>query len=154
MQICREAAQAVTTSAADIPVAFDPSEAQAPVVTDSERLRGVLVNVLTNAQQAVRARDADGQADPPIHVQTKRAAGHRWQIEVRDLGIGIAPADLPRIFEPFYTTRRTGSGLGLALARNVIEGLGGSIAVESRLDTGTTVRIEIPDAPQQSSRSL
>jgi signal transduction histidine kinase len=154
VQICREAAQAVTQSAEDVPVAFEASEHEAPVVTDSERLRGVLVNVLTNAQHAVRARDADGHAAPPVQVRTKRAAGPRWQVEVRDCGIGIAPADLPRVFEPFFSTRRTGSGLGLALARNVIEGLGGSIAVESQIDTGTIVRIEIPETSQQSPRPL
>jgi signal transduction histidine kinase len=153
VQICREAAEAVAASAEDIPVAFEPSDAQAPVVSDGERLRGVLVNVLTNAQHAVRARDGNGQAKTPIRIRTTRAAG-RWQIEVRDQGIGIAPADLPRVFEPFFTTRRTGSGLGLALARNVIEGLGGTIVVESQLDAGTTVRIEIPDAPQSSPRPL
>ncbi len=90
VQICREAAQAVTSEAEDVPVAFEPSDAEAPVVTDIERLRGVLVNVLTNAQHAVRARGIDGQAPPPVHIQTNRAGGHRWQIEVRDRGIGIA----------------------------------------------------------------
>jgi signal transduction histidine kinase len=154
VQICREAAQAVTTGAEDIRVAVEASESQAPVVTDSERLRGVLVNVLTNAQHAVRAKGANGQAEPSIRVRTNRAAGRRWQIEVRDLGVGIAPADLPRVFEPFFTTRRTGSGLGLALARNVIEGLGGSIAVESQVDAGTTVRIDLPETSRLSSRPL
>ena len=82
-------------------------------------------------------------------VQT-RAADHRWRIEVFDRGIGIAPADLPRVFEPFITTRRTGSGLGLALARNILEGLGGSISVESQVDVGTTVRIEVPETSRDA----
>ncbi len=64
-----------------------------------------------------------------------------------DRGPGIAREDLPRLFEPFFTTRRTGSGLGLAIARNIIEGLGGTIVVESRSNVGTIVRIELPDQP-------
>jgi signal transduction histidine kinase len=100
------------------------------------------VNVLTNAQHAVRARpDADGQ---PIRLRATRTNGGRWRIEVRDSGVGVAPADLPRVFEPFFTTRRTGSGLGLALARNIIEGLGGSITLTSATGAGTTVRIDLP----------
>ena len=67
----------------------------------------------------------------------------RWRIEVRDRGVGIAPDDLPRVFEPFFTTKRAGSGLGLALARNVVEGLGGTISVQSQQNVGTTVRIDV-----------
>jgi len=52
---------------------------------------------------------------------------------------------MPRLFEPFFTTHRTGSGLGLALSRNIVEGLGGSIVIDSQIDVGTTVRIELPD---------
>ena len=120
------------------------------IVTDAERLRPVLVNVLTNAQQAVaRAHAATGAASsPPVRCVTARLATTAgWRIEVIDRGVGIAPTDLPRIFEPFFTTRRGGSGLGLAIARNIVEGLGGTIAVESRLSAGTTVRID-PAAPR------
>ena len=72
---------------------------------------------------------------------------HLTSKKVKDRGVGIPAADLPRIFEPFFTTRRTGSGLGLALARNVLEALGGSIAIDSQVDAGTTVRIDLPDRP-------
>jgi signal transduction histidine kinase len=69
-------------------------------------------------------------------------------IMVSDSGIGIAAEDLPRIFDPYFTTRRTGTGIGLAISRNIIEGLGGRITVTSERDRGTQVRIELPvDAP-------
>jgi signal transduction histidine kinase len=65
-------------------------------------------------------------------------------ITVSDSGGGIAPEDLPRIFDPFFTTRRTGTGIGLAISRNIIEGLGGRITVASERDRGTEVRIDLP----------
>jgi signal transduction histidine kinase len=144
--ICRDAAHAAGL-AADAPhVTFESETPSAPAVTDAERLRSVLVNLLSNAQAAVRARPTPPPAGPPVRVRLSRPAlGGRWRIEVIDQGEGIRAEDLPRVFEPFFTTRRGGSGVGLALARNVVEGLGGAIAIESRVDAGTTVRLDLPD---------
>jgi two-component system NtrC family sensor kinase len=66
-------------------------------------------------------------------------------VDVQDRGGGIPPEDLARVFEPYFTTRRTGSGIGLAISRNIIEGLGGTIAIASRLGEGTVVKIELPE---------
>jgi signal transduction histidine kinase len=143
--ICRDAARAAQTSAEEIPIAVDCEPAHVPVDTDAERLRSVLVNVLTNAQHAVRAREAPSGPTPPIRLRVRPTVAGRWLVEVIDQGAGITPEDLPRLFEPFFTTRRTGSGLGLALARNIIEGLGGTIAADSRPGAGTTVRIDLPE---------
>lgn len=148
VEICRNAAQAAQAGPDDVPVHLDASDAQAPLVTDAERVRSVLVNVIANAQQAVKAASAAPvRGRPPIELRAWSASPGRWRIEVQDRGPGIARDDLPRLFEPFFTTRRTGSGLGLAIARNIIEGLGGTITVDSRLNVGTTVRIELPDRP-------
>jgi len=144
VDICRDAARAAQAGADDVPVAIETAEGRAPVVTDAERLRTVLVNVLSNAQQAVRARGDQG-ALSPIRLQTTRNPAGGWRIEVADRGAGISRDDLPRLFEPFFTTRRTGSGLGLALARNIVEGLGGSIAIDSTAGVGTIVRIDVPE---------
>jgi signal transduction histidine kinase len=67
-------------------------------------------------------------------------------IAIADAGTGIAPEDLPRIFDPYFTTRRAGTGLGLPIARNIIDGLGGTIGVHSTPGKGTTIRIELGDA--------
>jgi len=142
-QLCRDAAQAASSAADDIPIEVHCAEPQVPISTDPERLRGVLVNVLGNAQQAVRARGINGRPVTPIELRAMRIPEGRWRIEVRDRGVGIAPDDLPRVFEPFFTTKRAGSGLGLALARNVVEGLGGTISVQSQQNVGTTVRIDV-----------
>jgi signal transduction histidine kinase len=144
VEICRDAAHAAQAGTDDVPVAIEAAEGRAPVVTDAERLRTVLVNVLSNAQQAVRARGDQGLRSP-IRLQTTRNPSGGWRIEVADRGAGISRDDLPRLFEPFFTTRRTGSGLGLALARNIVEGLGGSIAIDSTAGVGTIVCIDVPE---------
>ena len=144
--ICRDAAQATQVAPDSVPVTVETEpSATAPVVTDAERVRSVLVNLLTNAQAAVRAA-APPNGGTPIRLRIGRSGTDRWVIDVIDHGQGIAPADLSHVFEPFFTTSRTGSGLGLALARNVVEGLGGAIAIESRHHVGTTVRITLPEA--------
>ena len=144
VDICRDAAQAAQAGSADVPVTVDAAEDRAPVVTDAERVRTVLVNVLSNAQQAVR----DADVAPPnraVAVRVRHLSPTSWRIEVVDRGGGIAREDLPRLFEPFFTTQRTGSGLGLALARNIVEGLGGTIGIDSTVGVGTTVRIDLPE---------
>jgi signal transduction histidine kinase len=146
--ICADAARAAATGAGNEPVALELDGTPAPIVTDTERLRSVVVNLLGNAQQAVRALERR-PAGPVIRLRTTRLNGTGWRIEVIDRGTGIPADALPRVFEPFYTTRRTGSGLGLAIARNVIEGLGGTIAVTSKAGEGTTVRIDLPPAPPE-----
>ena len=144
-EICRGAAAAACAGAEDAPVAVEiaPDSAVAAIVTDPERLRGVLVNVLTNAQHAVAGRPRDGA--PLIALRLRRVDGH-WRVDVADQGAGVAPEDLARVFEPFFTTRRAGSGLGLAIGRNVIEGLGGTITMQSVPGRGATVTVMLPIA--------
>jgi len=134
--VCLDAARAVSAPGrARIATHLDPSLPR--IVTDVERLRQTLVNVLTNAQDA-------STADAPVTLSTTRGASG-IVIEVGDAGPGIAADALPRIFEPYFTTRRTGTGIGLAVARNIVEGLGGTIAAAAaREGRGTTIRIELP----------
>jgi signal transduction histidine kinase len=88
---------------------------------------------------------ADGA--PELELVTQRAGADRVVIIVRDRGVGIEAENLPRIWEPYFTTRRGGTGLGLAIVRNVVDGLGGTIAIDSRPAAGTDVRIELPERP-------
>jgi signal transduction histidine kinase len=75
------------------------------------------------------------------------AAGDRITIIVADRGVGVAPADVAHIFDPYFTTKRGGTGLGLPIAKNIVEGLGGTLAVSSVLGRGTEIRIELPAPP-------
>ncbi len=148
--LCRDAAGAVAAAQPDPPTTIE-FDATAPAIeTDSEKLRTVLVNLLTNAKQAVSARNGGAPSaanGSPVSLSTARLADHRVAIVIRDRGIGIAPDDLPHIFDPYFTTRRAGTGLGLPIAKNIIEGLGGQISVVSTPGQGTSIRIELGDAP-------
>ena len=147
--LCTDAEQATRTEAPDTTVTLTLG-ALPPLTTDAERLRTALVNILTNGRHAVRARrQAEGlrreDGIPDVEVITSELeSGVR--ITVRDRGVGVKPEDLPRVFEPYFTTKRTGSGLGLAIAKNIVEGMGGTITLESRLNDGTEIRIDLPHA--------
>ena len=78
--------------------------------------------------------------------RTERLPGSEVAIAIRDRGIGIARDDLPQIFEPYFTGKRTGHGLGLAITKNIVESLGGSITASSETRAGTEIRIVLPEA--------
>ena len=145
--LAREAARAAGTGGDSPAVRLDLDESLPPVITDGDRLRQAFVNVVGNAVQALEAKPQRAPGDE-IRLSTERLDGS-VAITVRDSGAGIGPEDLPRIFDPYFTTRRTGTGIGLAITRNIVEGLGGRITVASERGKGTEVRIELP--PQSPS---
>lgn len=151
--VCRAAAAAAAAGEPDPAVTVDLDPNLPALETDGERLRTALVNLLANARQAVQARNGHGTADggsspsESVALLTRRLGQRRVVIIVRDAGIGIAQEDLARVFDPYFTTRRAGTGLGLPIAKNIVEGLGGTIDVSSRPGAGTDVRIELGDAP-------
>lgn len=111
------------------------------VSVDGEQIRTCFVNVLVNAFQAM---PQGGKLAITARL-VKEADGGRW-IEVRfqDTGYGIAGEDLPRVFEPYFTTKEVGIGLGLALTKKIVEEHGGTIALDSVRDQGTTASIRLP----------
>ena len=150
--VCSEAAQAVQAAGAGVAIRAALAPELATIRTDAERLRTVLVNLLQNAVQAVRAagtpsEDPAGAARAPIEIRTTARDAGGVIIVVHDEGPGVDPAAAGRLFEPFFTTRRGGTGLGLAIARNIVDGLGGTIAVSGATPSGTDVRITLPAAP-------
>jgi signal transduction histidine kinase len=74
---------------------------------------------------------------------SSRCNGDRVLIVVADRGVGIAPDDLAHVFDPYFTTKRGGTGLGLPIAKNIVEGLGGTIAVASAPGHGTEISIDL-----------
>ena len=145
--ICRTAVEACVAAEADPPVILSLDERADAVRTDGDRLRSVLVNLIANGREAVRAATEMGRAGGRVTVETHRQQG-AVVIAVIDAGIGIEDAVAGQVFEPYFTTRRTGTGLGLAIARNIVEGLGGTIDLASRPGEGTTVTITLPqEAP-------
>jgi two-component system sensor histidine kinase PilS (NtrC family) len=105
---------------------------------DPQRLRQALWNLCLNAVQAM---PDGGELTMSAH------AGERTlSISVADTGEGIAPGDLAHVFEPFYSTKPEGSGLGLALVHRIVHDHGGDIEVRSRSEAGTTFVMTLPEA--------
>ncbi len=136
--LCRESATASQAAGPGAPVRLDLDPGAGIVSTDAERLRIALVNMLVNARDAV-----NGAPSADVVLAT-RAAGDRVTITIADTGPGIDPAQLAHIFDPYFTTKRGGTGLGLPIAKNIVEGLGGVISIESAPGAGTAIRIDLP----------
>jgi signal transduction histidine kinase len=110
------------------------------VAADPDQMHQALANLVSNAKDAM-----NGAGD--IHLQLTRASGSGAgiaRLRVTDHGAGIPPAMLADIFQPLFTTKRTGTGIGLAVAQRVIEKHNGSIIVESEVGRGTTFEIRLP----------
>lgn len=112
-----------------------------PIRANAQRMGQVFFNVLTNAREAVMEKQAqDPDSSRSISMRTFLKEG-RVVVEISDSGVGIAAHLVDRIFEPFFSTKGTGKGLGLAITRQIIKSYGGTVAVESNPETGTTVRM-------------
>lgn len=117
-------------------------------VIDREQLRRVMINLLDNAAQAMTSQGwtaPEGRV-PTISVRAQ-AAGPHVRLVVADNGPGISPESLARIFEPLFTTKASGVGLGLALVRQIVEQHGATIDVESQVDVGSTFTVFLPRRP-------
>ncbi len=118
------------------------------VKIDADQVRQCAMNLILNAADAVeeRASDAPERGDEAKAgiIVTARIVGRTARVEVADRGPGIEAGTLARVFEPFYTTKRTGVGLGLPLSRQYIEENGGQLVLHSEPGVGTTVAMEFP----------
>ncbi len=108
---------------------------------DRAQIKQVLVNLIKNAMQAM---DKDGL----LRIRTKRDADGVW-LSVEDNGMGISKDRISRIFEPYYTTKRKGTGLGLMIVHRIIRDHGGRIMVEPNQPSGTIFRLWLPLFEQQ-----
>ena len=109
---------------------------------DADKLRRVLINLVGNALDALEAASAP---DPAIEIAMgENLAGTECWIRVRDNGPGIAPDQHERIFSPFYTSKQTGTGLGLALSKKVIEAHGGAIDADTAPGGGAEFTVTLP----------
>ena len=141
--LCRESAAAAMASGTGAGIALHLDQAVPEITTDPERLRIALVNMLVNARHSVNGHMLD-EPSAPLVTLTTRSAGDRVRIVVADRGVGIEAADLVHVFDPYFTTKRGGTGLGLPIAKNIVEGLGGTIVVASVPGRGTEIRVELP----------
>ena len=113
---------------------------QVTAQADSERLRRVMVNVVTNALQALNETQ---KPDKTLEIRT-RVNGDRCEIEVRDNGPGMSEEVMSRIFEPMFSTKNFGVGLGVPIIKNILNGHGGGVEYHSEVGKGTTVVMWLP----------
>jgi signal transduction histidine kinase len=109
-----------------------------PVAADEQQLRQALLNLLRNAGEAM--------AGGGRLTLTLAALDDKIQLQIADSGQGIAPEHLGKIFDPFFSTKEHGTGLGLALTQQIVSEHGGTIGVESALGRGTTFTVRLPAA--------
>lgn len=109
-----------------------------PLITfDEDQIKQVAINLIINAAGAIKK---DGQ----LIIKTDYGAEGFIDITFQDNGTGISPEDLERIFEPFFTTKRKGTGLGLAVTKQIVKQHFGTINVESALGAGTKITVSLP----------
>lgn len=110
----------------------------APLAVDPDMIRRAVINLIGNA---VDAMPGGGE----LRVSGGPQGEGGYLLEIRDTGVGIAGKDLGKVFEPYFTTKSTGLGLGLVLTRKIVEAHGGTIVIDSEPDRGTRVMVRLPE---------
>ena len=120
------------------------------VAMDRHRLGQVFQNLLQNAVQHAPAGGAVAVTATPVQLE-----GTAWiECHVYDSGPGIDLADLPRLFEPFFTRRRGGTGLGLSIVQKIVEEHGGTVSASNRPEGGARLIVRLPGADCWSEEAL
>ena len=117
----------------------------APIMGDSGTLQQVLLNLVTNAREAMMGRSGE------IRIETGPAAERLgWvRVVIADTGPGISPEELSKVFDPFYTTKRSGTGLGLSVSYGIVQDHRGTVDVHSIPGRGTTFVLAFPAVPDE-----
>ncbi len=124
-----------------VSLTLESSAVDTVVKGDSDKLRQAFLNIVINSLQAT---SEDGRLTITTSLSRTEDAVGKCEIRFCDTGTGIDAATMPKIFEPFYTTKSDGTGLGLAITRKIIEGHGGTLHVESAVGQGTTIVVKLP----------
>ena len=128
------------------------TEALPPVMLDVHQIEQVMVNVVINAMDALPG--GGKMTFSTFLLQSADGSPDRVRVELRDNGIGIPESHLQAIFDPFFSTKESGTGIGLPLCLGIIENHGGTLTVRPREQDGTLVSFELPvNGPAMSKES-
>jgi two-component system, NtrC family, sensor kinase len=111
---------------------------------DREQMKQVFMNLILNAIQAMRDGGSINISSRPVSRNGTQPSGDFVQVEIRDSGIGIPEENLQHIFDPFFTSKDEGSGLGLAVSHQIVQEHGGFVTVESQVGKGTAFFVHVP----------
>jgi signal transduction histidine kinase len=142
-----EAAAAILRAEArrrHVAVDYDLRARRAEVLGDPVQIQQVLINLVLNALEASAEQPPAARR---VRVETRDSATAAT-LTVRDFGAGIAADDLVRVFDPLFSTKRSGMGLGLTIVRSIVEAHGGTIAAAAAVGPGAEFRVVLPHAPQ------
>ena len=110
------------------------------VLVDFEKMEEAFLNIILNSMDAMLQG-----GEIRITVEDVAVEGRKMiQVEIKDTGSGISAEQLPMIFEPFFSTKTEGAGLGLSNVKRIVEAHNGTIELESRINQGTSFRIRLP----------
>ena len=112
-----------------------------PIQCDRVQLQQVMLNLIVNAIQSMSGVE-DGNRE--LHISTVSIEPEGVCVAVRDTGHGLRPESLPRLFEPFYTTKPDGMGIGLSICRSIIEAHGGRLWASANLPRGASFQFALP----------
>ncbi len=134
-----------------IALSLDSMDSDIRISADPELLKQAILNLLLNSFQAT---PTGGTVHAWVALQEEEQGvadenNEFLEINLEDTGVGIPPEVLPRVFDPFFTTRSEGSGLGLCLVHNILRCHGGSVWIDSEEGKGTRVRLRIPRLGQE-----
>jgi nitrogen fixation/metabolism regulation signal transduction histidine kinase len=136
-------ARSYTAGVEKVQVTCDAEKREHVALADRQQLATAFSNVIQNALDAMKE---GGSLSVSI-----RTLGKWIEVSIQDSGKGMPPDRVERVFEPYFTTKEAGTGLGMAIALKVVEDHGGRIAIESREGQGTLVRISLPCAGPEES---
>ena len=111
---------------------------------DREQMKQVFMNLILNAIQAMNEAGSISISTRPVSRNGTQPSGDFVQVEIRDNGIGIPEENLQHIFDPFFTSKDEGSGLGLAVSHQIVQEHGGFVTVESQVGKGTAFFVHVP----------